>query len=168
MLQQIASASDAAKLCARRQLVEDRVPLVRLTRLLSLLADGEGEVSYSLSFSTDVVGHSCIHMRASAQLPLVCQRTLERFLLPVEIDMNLAVIKDEAEESGLMPDFEALLLGPDPLSFTDIVEDELILRVPALPLSDSRDADAPVAWEYRAPDAVNPFAVLKKKASPNE
>ncbi|HEY4582796.1 MAG TPA: YceD family protein [Lysobacter sp.] len=148
---------------ARRGL-EGRVPLASLKRLSSLLADPEGDVTFSLDFDRDKLGVAYVEIRAEARLPLVCQRTLERFFLPVRIDQRMGLIRDEAEESALPPGYEALLVDESgEMGTLDIVEDELILAVPVVPVmpgTDTVDAEWGAGEAPEAAERPNPFAAL--------
>lgn len=146
----------------QRRVFEGVVPLSKLTRLAGLLTDTEGEVRYTLAFDTDSlrVPHAAISM--SAELPLECQRTLQRFLLPVHVEQRVALIRDEAEEDALPPGYEAQLVEHDALDPLALLEDELILAVPAVPVKPGTEAMS-ADWlpEDDVVEAMNPFAALK-------
>ena len=160
---------DAWRQVTARRGIEGRVPLASLRRLSSLLEGPEGEVAFSLEFDRDDFGIAYVDVRADAQLPLVCQRTLERFMLPVHVDQRMGLIRDEGEEAALPPGYEALLVDPSgELGTLDLVEDELILAVPVVPVRPGSEA---VEQEWGTDEVVeaekpNPFAALaalKKK-----
>ncbi|KGM57535.1 characterized ACR protein [Lysobacter arseniciresistens ZS79] len=153
---------DAWRMVAARRGVEGRVPLASLARLRDSLVDAEGEVVFSLDFGTDELQVPYVELRARAGLPLQCQRTLDRFVLPVEIDQRLGLIRDEADEAALPPGYEALLVPADGmLQPVGLVEDELILAVPVVPVKPGTEAMerdwAPDAEEL---ERANPFAAL--------
>lgn len=147
---------------AARRGFEGRLPLSSMKRLQGLLVDTEGEARFAIEFDRDALQVPYVELRIDAALPLVCQRSLERFLLPVSIVQRLGLVNDEADEAALPPDYEALLVPEDGMLHTaDIVEDELVLAVPALPLSPDSDA---VEREWPAQEEelakANPFAGL--------
>ncbi|MET0289836.1 MAG: YceD family protein [Pseudoxanthomonas sp.] len=153
---------DVWRMVAARRSFEGRVPLSSLTRLDGLLVDSDGDVEYALQFDRDVLQVSYVELKITAQLPLECQRSLQRFLFPVSMTQRLGLIRDEAEEVALPPGYEALLVPEDGmLRPLDLVEDELVLAVPAVPL----DPDMPVVdqeWSPQAEEAeqASPFAAL--------
>jgi uncharacterized protein len=160
---------DAWRQVTARRAIEGRVPMTSLRRLSSLLDGAEGDVTFSLEFDRDSFGIPYVDVRADAELPLVCQRTLERFMLPVRIDQRMGLIRDEAEEAALPPGYEALLVDPSgELGTLDLVEDELILAVPVVPVSPGSEA-VEQEWgddEIVEAETPNPFAALaalKKK-----
>lgn len=167
MLHTLSSLADAKKLCVRGQIVEERFPLTRFPRLLSLLADGNGEIEYRMVFETDLVGHPSVVMTIRGALPLICQRTLQRFLLSVEFDARLVFLATDAQEAELPPDAESLVLDGEPRSCNDLVEDELILRLPVVPLSDLPMPELAANDTEVAVDAPRrPFAVLEQLKRP--
>ncbi|MEH6421748.1 YceD family protein [Pseudomonas sp. CGJS7] len=153
---------DAWRLVASRRGVEGRLPLSALTRLQGVLLDTQGFVEYSLDFDSDELQVPYVELKIDTELPLLCQRTLERFLFPVQILQRLGLIREEADEAALPPGYEPLLMPEDGmLRASELVEDELILAVPVVPMSPGSEA---VQADWPAPqaeqDSVNPFAAL--------
>jgi uncharacterized protein len=145
--------------------------LARLARLAPMLAETAGKIDYDLQFGRDVYGCAFLDVSGTGCLPLTCQRTLERYVLPVSVRQRLGLVKDEADEARLPPGYEALLVGDDdnidPLA---ALEDELILAVPVVPLApDNEEQGADGApWQYSTGELEpevevsrpNPFAAL--------
>lgn len=147
---------------AARREFEGRIPLASMTRLQGSLLDVDGEARYTLAFDTDALRVPFAELRIEAELPLECQRSLQRFLLPVRLVQRLGLIRDEADEAALPPDYEALLVADDGmLRPSELVEDELILALPVVPVSP--DAEA-VERDFAPTDEetakANPFAAL--------
>ncbi|MEP7096857.1 MAG: YceD family protein [Dokdonella sp.] len=138
------------------------LPLASMRRLLGSLASSEGEVRYKVAFGKDDFGISWLELIVEAGLPLVCQRTLETFMYPVSIDQRLGLIADEADETGLPEGYEPLLVPDGHLAIADVIEDELILALPVVPMKPG----APLDWNDGSDEAsadiepVNPFGVL--------
>ncbi len=169
-------AVDAWRMVSARRIFEGRIRLDSMPRLAMYLADAEGECGYQLEFDRDATGIAYLQVHAEARLPLVCQRTLERFELPVSIRQRLGLIRGEAEEAGLPEGYEPMLVPLDgTLRPADAIEDELILAVPVVPLSERgvtedgvvwQDGDGPLAPSQDSLEA-SPFAALagwKKRA----
>ena len=153
---------DAWRMVVARRGVEGRVPLASLTRLRDSLEDAEGDVAYALDFDTDVLKMPYVEVRIETALPLQCQRSLKRFLMPVSIVQRLGLIRDEADEAALPEGYEPLLMPADGmLSALELVEDELILAVPVVPVMPGTEAMerdwAPGEAELQS---ANPFAAL--------
>ncbi len=145
-----------------RRSFEGRLPLSAMTRLQGLLVDAEGEVRYTIEFDRDALQVPYVELQIDAGLPLVCQRSLQRFVLPVSITQRLGLVRDEAEESALPPGYEALLVPEDGmLRAVELVEDELVLAVPVVavaPGSDAVEREWPAQEEELA--KASPFAAL--------
>lgn len=154
---------DAWRMVAARRCFDGQVPLSDMTRLQGLVADTEGQCSYALEFGRDDdMQVAYVELTVDTELPLVCQRSLQRFLLPVSLKQRLGLIRDEAEESALPPEYEALLVPEDGnLRPLELVEDELVLAVPVVPLSPGSEA---VEKDWFATEEelnkANPFAAL--------
>lgn len=138
------------------------LPLARFKRLAGSLAGSEGEVVYQLDFDRDSFGTSLLQLKATTQLPLLCQRSLEVYLEPVALDQQLGLIRDESEEAALLPDYEALLVGADGhLDLVDVIEDELILALPLVPTRPGAPLEhIEMADDEMQTQQVNPFAAL--------
>lgn len=165
---------DAWRAVTARRIHEGEVPLARFTRLADSLADAEGVCRFRIEFGRDAFGAATASLSADAGLPLVCQRTLQRFVLPVHVEQQLGLIRNEREEAALAPETEPVLVPEDGmLCPLDLVEDELILALPVVPLS-PRGPDEPeppsAVDEHANSDSSspNPFAALaalKQKSS---
>ena len=115
-----------------------------------------------------------LHLQATAEVPLTCQRCMGAVLTPVEVDQwyrfvateDIAMAEDDQSEEDLLvmePQFDLIA----------VLEDELLMALPLVPMHE--DCPTPVVLstgetglphEDEAGDAVpaaekpNPFAVL--------
>lgn len=153
---------DAWRMVAARRGFEGRLPLSSMHRLRDALADDGGEVSFVLEFDRDALQVPYVELRIDARLPLLCQRSLQKFLLPVSMVQRLGLIREEADEAALPPGYEALLVAGDgELRPAELVEDELILAVPVIavsPGSESIERDWPIQADEET--RANPFSAL--------
>lgn len=153
---------DAWRMVAARRGFEGSLPLSSMDRLRGSLVDDGGEARFSIGFDRDALGIPYVELRITAELPLACQRSLERFLLPVALEQRLGLIRDEADEAALPEGYEPLLVPGDGLLHpAALVEDELILALPTVPV---RPGSEPVEgdWVASAEESrqASPFAVL--------
>ena len=124
----VPEAVDAWRMVAARREFEGRIPLATMVRLRDSLLQPEGDARYVLAFGIDALKVPFAELRIEAELPLECQSSLQRFLLPVQLVQRLGLIRDEADEAALPPEYEALLVETDGmLKPAELVEDELIL-----------------------------------------
>jgi uncharacterized protein len=159
---------DAWRMVSARRSFQGTLPIATMARLRELLAADDGGAAYELDFGRDSLGISYVDVRVQASVTLTCQRSLEPFVLPVTVDTRLGLIKLERDEAGLPPDCEPLLVADDGrLNPADVIEDELLLALPLVPINPesvlpdevtSNALDDDLASEERA---ENPFAVLR-------
>lgn len=146
---------------AARRLFEGSLPLAGMTRLREVLEGAEGDCRYELEFGRDALDIPFVELRLQAELPLLCQRTLERFLYPVRLVQRLGLVTDESQEAALPEGMEPVQPGPGgELHPAELVEDELLLAVPVVPIN---PASTPIQADWPAGEEVgkpNPFAAL--------
>ncbi|MGY0503725.1 YceD family protein [Luteimonas sp. e5] len=155
-------AVDVWRMVAAGRVLEGEWPLDAMPRLASLLDDARGVARYRIEFGRDSLGTAIAALRVEAGLPLRCQRSLRPFVLPLVLEQTLGLIREEADEAALPPGCEPLLVAADGrLVPADLVEDELILAVPAVPVE---PGSAAIDAEWRAGEeefaAANPFSAL--------
>ena len=145
-----------------RRVLEGEVPLSAMPRLGSLLDASDGLARYRIEFGRDDLHVPYARLWVDAELPLVCQRSLQGFVMPARIEQSLGLIRDEAEEAALPPGYEALLVPEDGrIVPVELVEDELIMAVPVVPVAPGSEAverDWPV--EGQEAEMAHPFAAL--------
>jgi uncharacterized protein len=151
---------DVWRMVSAKRYFEGTLPLTAFARLRGSLVDADGECRYSLEFGRDAMNQAFVEVRAEADLPLQCQRTLERYLQPVKLVQQLGLISSEAQESALPEGMEPLLVPENAeLRAIDLVEDELILALPVVPINP--DSSLPdTVWPLEDEDRQNPFTVL--------
>lgn len=155
-------AVDVWRQVSARRVLEGEWPLASFPRLTGLLASDEGTVRYRIEFGRDALEVPFARVDVDAGLPLTCQRSLQVFVQPVQVEQMLGLIRDEGEEAGLPPGYEPLLVPEDGrIVPQSLVEDELILAVPVVPIAPGSEAverDWPVTAEEA--EEANPFAAL--------
>lgn len=160
---------------AAQRSFEGVVPLSSMPRLCEALEQPEleargGECRYELEFDRGVLDVPYLEIRAQADLPLVCQRSLQRFLLPVRIVQRLALVTRDEREAELPEGYEVLKPEADgTIHPLELIEDELILAIPVVPM-DPRSDPVDMTWPHDASASEtteideaprkNPFAVL--------
>lgn len=144
------------------------LPLRQFARLRQVLADDSGELAVDLNFDVDELGVPIVVGKVSATLSLACQRCLEAYPFPVDANIALAWVKTEQEADRLPLRYESYIVEETPLQLNDVIEDELLLALPQIPMHD--EADCPASKLLKQHDEVtdesepkaNPFAVLAK------
>jgi len=104
--------------------------------------------------------------RVSAKIPAVCQRCLEVFDLPLDVAVDLLLVRadaqdDAGEEAGReVWEIEGAALRP-----YDIVEESLVMAIPLVPRHESQDACGALAGEIADSGLkmARPFADLRSQ-----
>lgn len=102
-----------------------------------------------------------LHLQAQAQLPLGCQRCLAPVSETVEIDRWFRFV--ESEEVALAEDDdceEDLLVMQPQFDLLNLLEDELLLDLPLVPMHEACPDRSPVLDQPEGGKKPNPFAVL--------
>jgi len=123
-----------------------------------------------------IAGESQIWMHLSAEidLPLQCQRCMGPVKLAVEANASFRFVADEASAEAEDDESEEdlLVLTPE-LNIFELIEDELIMSVPLVPMHETCPTEVPmsavdVAFEEALEAKPNPFAALAQlKKKPN-
>ena len=133
---------DPFRLVESRSELEGSVPLKQFKRLRPLLVDDTGAVAIVLNFDIDELGVPFVAGSIETNLALVCQRCLGRYDFPVDKDFTLALIKSEKEAESLPLRFEPYLVETNPLILNDVIEEELLLAMPQIPMHDRSECTA--------------------------
>ncbi|MDB5749933.1 MAG: hypothetical protein JWP65_354 [Ramlibacter sp.] len=152
----------------------------RLARYARLLAETEGTAPERLvrwSARGELLNPQhlhpevWLHLRAQAQLPLVCQRCLQPVDVPLAVDRSFRFVADEAtaaaQDDAAEEDLLALSRSFDLL---ELVEDELLMEVPLAPRHEVcpeavKMSVSDPAFEAAGAQRENPFAVLGRLKS---
>lgn len=159
---------DAWRMVSARRYFEGELPLAVFTRLKDSLTDSEGECRYHLEFGRDALELPFVEIRVETRLPMLCQRSLERYLQPVSVLQRLGLITDEAQEAALPEGTEPLLLDAGgEVRPIELIEDELILALPVVPIN-PESPELQAAWpgdddEDAKPHPFAALAALKER-----
>jgi len=124
---------DPWRLADQGKVLSGRCALADFPRLAPLLADTTGEAEFRLAFLRDEERRPVIRGEVRTILRLTCQRCLESVDLPIDSRFTLGIVTG-MDEIGLLPDdYESLLADEGEVVPRDIVEDELLLCLPAVP-----------------------------------
>ncbi len=120
------------------------IALSRMSRLAPLLSDVQGAARYELEFHLDSQSRPLVTGRIRARLELICQRCLEPLVLDLDLDLRLGIVRSDEEAVALGDGREPVTLETGEVSISALVEDELILGLPAVPLHPSASCRSPV------------------------
>lgn len=131
----------------------------------SMIDSKDAMIQYDIQFrhSPSVLGEAVI--KISADLELICQRSLETFAFPLRSSNTIGFISELEDEDKLhaqvSPSWvEDMLVDPKAL-----IEDEILLMIPDVPVKPGAELDSQYLSDQgdtAADEQVqNPFAVLK-------
>jgi uncharacterized protein len=171
---------DPRKAVAQSATYEGLFEIARLPRLVELLWQPDGgstetrtegcTAAFRLEFGRDEDGRSVVTGHLASRLPLRCQRCGQRYDLPVETEIRLALVAGIDEARRLPERYEPLLVEERLMRPSELIEDELILAIPAIPRHPDGQCEQPAVPERPASGAtetstqpaetVHPFASL--------
>lgn len=132
MLDRLPELIDPLNFADKRIELVGEIDLTRLIRLKELLVDDSGKVSVKLFFSRE--GRlASIQGDVSAHLIVQCQNCLRPLEISVSNNIKLGIVSSLEEADKLSEDFDPLIVGDEKIPLKDIVEDELLLALPAFP-----------------------------------
>ena len=120
------------------------------------------------------VAQQWLHVNIGLRAPMQCQRCLEAVELPVQIERDFRFVKNE-EEANAQDDEaeEELLVISKQFDLLELIEDEIIMALPMVPLHETCPKKVKLAsssedFEAALGEKPNAFAVLGvlKKAKP--
>ncbi len=164
---------DPIRLAVARQQLYGEMEISRFERLKELLTSSEGAVTVKFDFDVDSNNVRCVTGTLVAELSLCCQRCLQPMKWQLDTDVALAFVEHEHQIDELVVDYEPYLIDATPLMLSDMIEDEILLALPQVPMHDESickpavDINHPVEQQEvqdnisQATDKrENPFAVL--------
>jgi uncharacterized protein len=159
---------DIRRLAGQEAVFVGLVPNRAMRRLAASMASEEGSTKAELQFGLDPVRRPTIRGWAITELMLECQRCLEIYRQPLNVQFDLVLVQGEAEAEHLSDGQEPLLTDQEQIRTAELIEDELMLALPIVAMHaneedcvvqhDRHPAVDDEADEQRKP---NPFAALE-------
>ena len=109
------------------------VPLAELTRLRSQHSSIAGTVQGHAHFAREA-GFPVVELHMSGTAHLTCQRCLQEMLEPVTSAARIALIGTEADAARVPEHLEPMLAAGGQISIGELVEEEMLLSLPIVPL----------------------------------
>ncbi len=153
------------QLAASEEVLTGTLSLSDMPRLASYLQKAEGEVQIKLKFALDEQNFVVIYGKISASLPLLCQRCFKPMIYDLESSFSLSPVNSDAEAERLPESYEPLLKANDLIVILDMIEEELLLVLPLVPMHPSAVCSVKLTVSSDKPELsqkANPFAALKK------
>ncbi|WP_246246898.1 YceD family protein [Candidatus Methylobacter favarea] len=159
---------DPLQLADKRGSLKGQISLNSLDRLKEGLSNDEGCVDIELFFGRE--GRLAkIEGQIKTILSLECQNCLQALELSVDSVVKLGIVSSIDEANRLPDDYEPLLVEQENISLKTLIEDELLLILPAfpkhehncfIPYSDNNKSDSSLVGGQST--IKSPFSILAK------
>ncbi|HVS75867.1 MAG TPA: YceD family protein [Steroidobacteraceae bacterium] len=156
---------DVDRLARGEAEVDLDVPLAELPRLKARVPGIGGSVRGAARFGQQS-GFAVVDLSLTGSARLQCQRCMQPMTVPIESTTHVALISSEADAAEVPEELEPVLAREGRISAGELVEEELLLALPIVPLHEQLrecavPASAPLLAE-EAPEHVTqrPFAGL--------
>lgn len=165
MLDRLPEYIDPLHLADKQAVLRGQIPLRGLDRLADMLYNDEGSIAVELFFGRE--GRLAkIEGQIKVSLPLKCQNCLEAVEWPVDSVVKLGIVSSIDQADRLPEDYEPLLVEGTNIPLKDIIEDELLLAIPAFPKhqhpcfdsKQNNNTDSSLNGKPSFPE--NPFSIL--------
>jgi uncharacterized protein len=124
---------DPIRLADQGTRLSGTIPLKRMKRLLTYCRSEEGEVRVDLEFCRDPESNRrTVQGTVEAEIDTTCERCLEPMKLLLEARVNLLLTTHEPGDVEEQED--VLVVENEPTALSELVENELILAMPMIPM----------------------------------
>lgn len=154
---------DARKLAGQGAVLAGEIPPDQLPRVGEVVAAVAGGVAVELQFGVDGGGVRTLEGKVQAQVELICQRCLTPLMLAVAAGIAVGMVTDDDQIANLPQRLEPWLVDSDAADLYTLVEDELLLALPMIPLHAVAECPGTSSYATGAAAATtrrNPFGVL--------
>jgi uncharacterized protein len=140
MLSSRIEMSTLAELAAQNACRSMRVDPLDLPRLAQLVVDSRDDVSDGPPLTADIRFDEGperlprVQLTIAGRMKLECQRCLQPFEYPVEIDTVLTMLMDEDQGNQIEDPFDSILVSHDGLNIEAAIEDEILAALPIAPV----------------------------------
>ena len=141
------------------------VPVSELMRLRPSLSLADGCLKVALEFRVDERRVRTLAGSIAGSVDLVCQRCLETVKFPLDLEFKLGIVSSDEEIDRLPDGYEPLLVTGEPLRTSSVIEDEVLLAIPVVPLHEGVDGCESGYVNQPEAEKENPFSVLQKLKS---
>ena len=131
---QLPTMVDPLKMTNREVEMAGSVPMAAMKRLAEMVEEAEGEVAVSLHFGRDKAGQRFITGCINGQLQLLCQRCGQTIKHQFSIVPRMSPVLSEQQAKHLPEGYDPLIVQDEPISLAKIIEDEIILDLPMVPM----------------------------------
>lgn len=159
MIERLPLVIDPIRLAEAGSRFQGQLELAQLQRLAPTLQQAQGKVEVEVEFGRDDLHIAYLSGRLQTQLGLVCQRCLQPMAWPVNASFSLGLVTTDQAAEQLPENYEPLMVN-NAMTLADIIEDELILAVPLVPMHARAECQAQDLGGEQQGKETHPFAAL--------
>lgn len=135
-------------------------------RLAASVNNDTGKVDVKVNFGVDEQGIHFIRGQYVTHLMLQCQRCMEDFGFDMTGHFLLGIVHTEEEADQLPKGYDSIIAKEGELIIQDVVEDELIVGLPIVPMHNLQDCKIKLPLALDSTEEVesekeNPFKVIE-------
>ena len=139
------------------------LPVTDLPRLAASLAGNDGVVRATVDFAR-VDGVPRLHVGADVEVTLICQRCLQPMQVLLEGESQVALVENLAQADALPEDVEPVWVESRKVDLREVVEEELLLALPLVPMHEADDDECDAAADV-AGAAGMPMVAARSEGS---
>ncbi len=166
---------DVDRLADRQADVAFDIPLSRLPRVQAQIAGAQGTVHGVAHFRREA-GYRVAMLELEGEAKLACQRCLAPMTWPLASETRVAILANEREADSVPQEVETVHAPDNRIRVADLVEEELLLTLPLVPLHESAEecqavqdeVPTPVEEAAPAPETQRPFEQLGELLKRNQ
>lgn len=137
-----------------------------MSRLCGSLVSTDGQVEVRIEFGVNEQHIRFLHGHVDTSVKLQCQRCLETFSYAIISSFLLGIVKTDEEAETLPERFEPLVIKGAELILSDILEDELIVNLPLVPMHEASACKVKLPLAAKSGSELpvekeNPFKVIE-------
>ncbi len=159
---------DPLKYADQNKILEGKIEVLELPRLVEVLAGDAGTVEVSLEFDRDEQRLRILKGQLDTQVEMTCERCLDVVPKTIHTEFTLGIVLTDEDAKQLPGRYEPLLVDPETLELREVIEEELILSLPMFAYHEScsgeyeqqDDGSAEELDAEPASERKNPFSVL--------
>jgi uncharacterized protein len=164
MSQRLPSFIDPFNFVERQCQIAGILDISAMDRLGDILTQYSGQVAIDLVFYKDK-GQAAVKGHVETELMLNCQNCLETMIWSIDKQFKLGIVASADAVDRLSDEYEPLLVEGETISLVEMIEDELLLNIPAFPKHQQacvRRETTKIKPEKRHSGRETPFSVLAK------
>lgn len=148
-----------------------KIPIKDMQRLGTSLYADDGEVIIDITFGVDEQRIRYLRGHIEATIVLQCQRCMESLNYEIINDFMSGFVQSEEEADALPERYDPVVVKDGILLIQDLIEDELILGLPIVPMHNLKDckiapplaADSEMASEEKKDSPFKVIELLRSK-----